>query len=245
MNRIILNIIGLLLLFTSCDKEDIQRYDRGRAAIEFDGSSSAYSFKKTSRSVDTVSIPFSITGYPEERIRHAEFVVVADSTTATENEYKVIDAVVASGAYNGQLRVRVENHSGDDFEEVRVYFQIASNEDFIPGVSERNHYVLTLTNELVRPDSWDAWTERYSLGTYSTAYYQFIIEASGMTEFPIHIPVPGINDGQTWDTGQKTAFLDKLKEELKARNKHEGKPLLHDDGTAKGQEVVVGKYYNN
>lgn len=241
MNRTVLNIIGLLLLFASCDKEDIQRYDRERAAIEFDGSSSAYSFKKTSRSVDTVSIPFSIAGYPEERIRHAEFAVVADSTTATGNEYQLIDAVVAPGAYNGQLRIRVENPSGENFEEVRVYFQLASNEDFIPGVTERSHHVLSLTNELVRPDSWDTWTESYSLGTYSTAYYQFIIEATGMTEFPIHIPVPGINDGKVWDTGQKTAFLEKLKEELKARNKREGKPLLHDDGVAKGQEVVVGK----
>lgn len=248
MNRTliyILNIFILIFLLISCDKEDVMRYDRNRPGIEFKGNSSAYSFKKTSREVDTVSIPFTIVGYPEDRERHAQFVVVADSTTATEANYRIIDAVVKASEYNGNLRVRVENKSGDNFPDMRVYFNITDGEDFIPGMDINKSYSLLLTNKLVRPASWKAWQEKSMLGNYSTAYYQFIIEITGETEFPYPSGVPGYNDGKAWSNAYVTAMLDRLTEELVVRNKREGSPLLHDDGSAKDKEVVIGKYYQN
>lgn len=248
MNRISSYIlyIGLISLITiSCDKEGIMKYDRERAAIEFNGSSYAYSFKKTSKAVDTVNIPFNLVGYPEDWERHAGFTIIKDSTTATPNDYQVIDAVMEAGAYHGKLKVRVENKTGDNFKDVRVYFEIAHSKDFIPGLDEKKNYFLYLTNKLVRPVRWEenGWKERYFLGTYSTAYYQFIIEVSGETEFPYPWAVPGYNDDKQWNPAEKDAFLSKIKNELKIRNQREGSPLLHDDGPAKGKEVVVGKYY--
>lgn len=248
MDRKLFYILSCTLfsfLWTACDKEDVMRYNRNRAAIEFKGNSYAYSFKQSSQTIDTVNIPFDLVGYPEDWERNAEFSVIADSTTATSKEYRILDAVLEPGEYTGNLRVEVKNEVGDDFQDVRIYFEIAQGKDFIPGVDTKKNCFLYLTNELVRPASWDSWIERYRLGNYSTAYYQFIIEVTGETEFPIRSAIPGYNNDEMWSTAYTEAFIANLKQELKARNEREQTPLLHDDGTAKGKEVVIGKYYQN
>lgn len=248
MNRKLSYILGCALLscfWVACDKEDIMRYDRERAAIEFGRSSYAYSFKQTSRMVDTVEISFDLVGYPENWERNAEFVIIADSTTATSQEFRILDAIVKPGEYTGNLRIEVKNEVGDDFQDVRIYFEVAQGKDFIPGIATRKNCFLYLTNNLVRPGSWDNWIERYRLGNYSTAYYQFIIEVTGETEFPIRSVIPGYNKDEKWSAAYTEAFLANLKKELKARNEREKEVLLHDDGVAEGKEVVVGKYYQN
>lgn len=232
---------GMLL---SCEKEGIKVYDPERAAIEFTGRSGAYSFKTTGRTVDSVEILFQVEGRSVDRERTANFVVVADSTTATGNEYKILSATVAPQAYQGILKIEVRNTVGNDFEEVRLYLQTGSNEEFIPGVLAQQFYVFTITNKLVRPSGWTTWLERYYWGNYSTAYYEFIIGATGETNFPWPNAIPDYNDGKVWTNGEKDAFMELLKYKLKKRNEEVGSPLLHDDGTAKGKEVVVGKYYN-
>ena len=248
MNRklsYILSCTLFSLLWVACDKEDIMRYDRERAAIEFKGNSYTYSFKQTSQAIDTVDIPFNLVGYPENWERNAEFLVIADSTTATTNEYRIIDAILKPDEYLGYLRVEVKNEKGDNFQDVRIYLEIAQGKDLIPGVDTQKNCFLYLTNKLVRPNSWTSWIERYRLGNYSTAYYQFIIEVTGETEFPIQSAIPGYNNGEKWSSAYTEAFIANLKQELKARNEREKTPLLHDDGTAKDKEIVIGKYYPN
>ena len=233
------------LFWVACDKEDIMRYDRERAAIEFEEDSYTYSFKQTSQTIDTVDIPFNLVGYPENWERNAEFLVIPDSTTATTNEYRILDAILKPGEYLGYLRIEVKNEEGNNFQDARIYLEIAQGKDFIPGVDTQKNCFLYLTNKLVRPNSWTNWVELYKLGNYSTAYYQFIIEVTGETEFPIQSAVPGYNNGKKWSVDYTEDFIANLKKELKVRNEREGTPLLHDDGTAKGKEVVIGKYYAN
>lgn len=228
----------------ACEKEGIKEYDADRAAIEFSSNSGAYSFKTTGKTIDTVGIAFNIEGRAIDIAREADFVVVADSTTATSAEYKILRAVVLPNEYKGTLEVEVRNTAGNDFEEVRVYFRTGSNANFIPGVLAQQSYILTITNNLIRPSGWTTWLERYYWGNYSTAYYEFIIEATGETNFPWPNALSDYNDGKVWTNGEKDAFLGLLKYKLKKRNEKEGKPLLHDDGAAKGKEVVVGKYYS-
>ena len=228
----------------SCEKEGIKVYDPERAAIEFSGKSSAYSFKTTARTMDTVVIPFQVEGQAVEYERTANFIVVADSTTATAAEYKILGATVAPREYSGKLKIEVRNSVGENFKEVGIYLQTGSNEHFIPGVLARQFYEFTITNELIRPSGWTSWLERYYWGNYSTAYYEFIIGATGETNFPWPNAIPGYNDGKAWTNGEKNAFMELLKYKLKKRNEQAGSPLLHDDGAAKGKEVVIGKYYS-
>lgn len=238
--------IFVILCFLSCEKEGISRYNPERAGIEFDGKEYIYSFKKTGKSVDTLEIPFKIEGPVFEMDREANIIAIPDSTTATADQYRLLKAVVPARSFEGKLQIRIENKVGNDFKDVDIYLQTADNEDFVAGVEEYKNYRVTVTNRLVRPYQWDlnGWKEKYFLGNYSTAYYEFIIEATGETEFPYPWAVPGYHNDQVWSGGEKDAFLAKLKDELRKRNQRVGKPLLHDDGPCKGLEVVIGKYYN-
>ena len=246
MNKIMILCL-MLAIFASCDKEDIMRYDRSRSAIEFDDDEVHYSFKTSFKTVDTVSIPFSLVGYAEDWVRNAEFAVVSDSTTAETDEYQIVDAIVAPNAYEGNLRVRVENKDGDEFQDARVYFEIAAGTDFIPGMDTRKTCALYLTNKLVKPASWKGSIEKTYLGTYSSNFYQFIIEVTGETEFPYPSAIAGYNNGEAWTPAFLNAFVENLKRELKARNEREGSPLMHEDGDfpGAGKEVIVGMYYTN
>lgn len=227
----------------SCEKEGIKVYDPHRAALEFVSKSSAYSFKVTGKSIDTVSIAFKVEGRPVSYEREANILVVGDSTTATAAEYRILGATIAPDEYQGVLKIEVKNSVGKNFEEVRVYLQLGSNDHFIPGVSAQQYYDFSITNKLIRPSGWTTWLERYYWGNYSTAYYEFIIGETGETNFPWPDAIPGYNNGEKWSDGEKDAFLELVRYRLKKRNEAEGSPLLHDDGTAKGKEVVVGKYY--
>lgn len=238
--------IFIVLCLLSCEKEGISRYNPERAGIEFDGKEFTYSFKKTGKTVDTLEIPFNIEGPVFEADRTANIIVIPDSTTATAEHYQLLGAIVPAHSFEGKLQIRIENKSGDNFSDVDIYLQTADNDNFVAGVEEYKNYRITITNRLVRPYQWDlnSWKEKYFLGSYSTAYYEFIIEVTGETEFPYPWAVPGYNNDQVWSGGEKDAFLAKLKEELRKRNQRTGKPLLHDDGPCKGLEVVIGKYYN-
>lgn len=240
----LLSVICSVLL--ACEQDGIVRYNPERAGIEFDGKEYTYSFRKTGKTVDTLSIPFRIEGPTVPVGREAHIVVIADSTTATSDHYRLLKAEVPADSFIGHLQIRVENKEGAGFKDVTIYLQTADNEQFVAGVEEYKNYRVTVTNRLVRPYQWDlnSWKEKYFLGSYSTAYYEFIIEVTGETEFPYPWAVPGYNNDQVWGGGEKDAFLAKLKDELNKRNKRVGSPLLHDDGPCKGLEVIVGKYYN-
>ena len=243
-NCIFAYLIAVLLASISCKKEEIKVYAPEQAAIEFERKAGEYSFRVSGKLRDTIEIPFRVEGYAVDYERKVDFIVVADSTTATDKEYKILGAVVEPGKDEGVLRLEVRNDVGDDFKNVRIYFQVNANDDFKKGVYELQFYTLGITNEFIRPSGWTAWLERYYLGNYSTAYYKFIVEATGETNFPWPRPIPGYNNGKAWSNGGKNAFLALLKDKLKERNKKAGTPLLHDDGLAKGKEVVVGKYYS-
>jgi hypothetical protein len=234
-----------ILLLAGCEQEDITRYDSNRAAIEFNSRGIDFSLMKPA---DTVNIAFNIVGYSVDRDREASFLVVADSTSAVPEQYQVIDATVPAGSYRGTLRVRVENNDGPDFQDAVVYFQVGENDDFIAGSEGYEFFRLFLTNKLVRPAEWTPAgmvTRRY-LGSYSTAYYHFIIETTGVTRFPFYA-VAGVNGGKSWDFVQRNAFLENLRAELRALNAaraREGEgPLLHDDGEGAGKEIIVGHQY--
>ena len=243
----ILKYIGVFIVTCiafCCSHEDIMQYDKVRGAIEFEEMSGSFSFMTAKAPIDTIDIPFVIQGFAADHDRDAHFVIVTDSTTAKDDQFRILSAIVPAGQYNGVIKLELTNNLGSDFEDIRIYLQTSSNENFVPGVNTQQYYYLTVTNnKLIRPSGWDSWTEQFRLGNYSNAYYAFIISTTGETNFPIRQAIPGYNDGKQWSKAQTNAFLALLKDELKKRNEREGSPLLHDEGTAEGKEVKVGVFY--
>lgn len=235
-------------LIISCNTEEIQIYDAERATVNFATSLTQYSFSKSQASIDTVDIPIFINGVSVDRDRSADFEIIADSTTASSSEYEIISTFIKAGENEGSLTVKVIRPEGDDFDDKRVYFRIADGDDFKKGIEIYKDSELILTNKLTPPERWTptGWKSRYFVGNYSTAYYKFIIQATGETELPYPWAVEGYNNGEIWNSAQKNAFLVKLTSELKKYNESIAPDvLLHDDGLAAGLPVVVGKYYTN
>jgi len=248
-----LSVLAILVsIFAGCRQNDVLRYDKQRAAIEFPRigaqNSSTFSFRMQEAQEVVVNIPIRIVGYPSPQERSAKFTVLLDSTTALSGQYEILDAIVPANSYEGTLRVRVTNDKGADFEDSRIWILAADGEEFLAGNVERNFYVLRLTNRLPRPTWWIAALQT-SLGSYSPAYYTFIMETTGITVYPMiqNITVDGVLHPM-WSPGQNTTFILQLREALRERNERVGSPLMHDDAegvdlVARGQEVIVGFRY--
>ncbi len=248
IKKYIIASLTLSFFAISCEIDETTLYDAERATVNFNTTLTQYSFLKTQASTDTVDIPIFINGLASDSDRSADFEVIADSTTALSSEYEIASAIIKAGEFEGNLRVKVTRPDGEDFDDRRIYFRVADGTDFKKGIEIYKDSELILTNELTPPELWTptGWKSRYFLGNYSTAYYKFIIQATGETEFPYPWAVAGYNNGEKWNSAQKNAFLAKLKAELKEYNESIAPDvLLHDDGLAEGLPVVVGKYYTN
>ena len=245
----VLSTTALALLLAGCEQQDILRYDPERAAIEFANTESTFSFRMQEATEVVVSIPLNIVGYPSSVERRATFTVLADSTTASPNQYEILDAIVPADSYQGTLRILVRNNQGDDFEDVKIWLLAAAGADFIPGTVSNNYYILKLTNRLVKPTWWSTAVAASYLGSYSAAYYTFIIETTGEMVYPMAaaITVDGVRY-ERWSAGYTNSFILLLRDALKERNNRVGSPLLHGeeddvDAAARGKEVVVGLRY--
>ncbi len=237
--------ISLIFLLAGCKEENIGQYDPQESMIEFRSGRSEFSFRFSDGLPEqVVEIPLNIVGYPAAVERRATFAIVADSTTAAAGQYEIMDAIVPAESFTGTLRVKVINDRGADFEDVRVYLRAVSGDDFGTGPVQYRDHALYLTNKLVRPSKWTetGFISTQLLGRYSTAYYAFIIETTGETNFPILSAEPGYNNGQVWTVGYTSSLINNIKEALREYNRTHETPLTHDDGAAAGYPVVVGKY---
>lgn len=246
--KYLLPLLFAILLISSCEKISTEMYEEERATVNFSEGITQHSFAKSGNQSDVVSIPFYINGLDVDYIRSVNFEVVQDSTTAVEGDgadYSIISADVLPNEFSGFLKVKANKPVDDK----RVYFRIVDGEDFTTGVATESDHDLILTNSLTSPHRWNheasgLWKSKYYLGTYSTAYYQFIIDYTGETEIPYPWAVPGYNNDEKWASAYKNAWRDKLKVLLREYNASIAPDvLLHDDGPAVGLPVVVGKYY--
>jgi len=266
-------LIICLVLATACEQQDVLRYDPNRAAIEFPAGvtgntigSSTFSFRTLppGQTEHILSIPFNIVGFPASVDRNAVIIVLADSTTATSEQFEILSTTVPANSFQGQLRVRVINNQGADFEPVRIWFSTVRGGDFpYPGQSAPgfNNRILHLTNGLVRPWEWAAdgsGAVGTRLGAYSSAFYQFIISNLGIDRFPFSTPVArvyfpafGYNEDasgniRAWTPSEGTLVLLAIMRAIEDYNR-ENYPdvLLHDDGHAAGYPVIVGERYVN
>ncbi len=241
-------VMLVAMVFTSCEEQEIMKYDKDRAAINFTKSKVYYSFLKTGEQTDIYDISFTINGLTAAHDRSAQFEIVADSTTATVADYEIISAIVPTDSVAGILKIKVIRPSTPQFDDRRVYFRTQTNDVFIPGLEAFSDCELIITNTLIHPLHWypKSWKSKYFLGSYSTAYYAFLIEATGHTAFPYPWKVPGYNNDEEWSYAKGKAFKAIAAKKLREYNLSIAPDvLLHDDGLAAGKPVIIGKYYQN
>jgi hypothetical protein len=195
--------------------------------------SATYSFAIKSNSImtDTVKVPLRIMGNASDKDRTVAIQTVADSTTATSQQYAIQPTIVKAGAFTTEIPVQVKRTPGMKTTEVRIWLEIVRSDDFLPGIPNTTptatraggatRFLVKINDFLTKPSNWESVLSNY-FGTYSQVKYKFIIDVTGRTEFPI--------SGPEMISPSQFLFYKKLcREELEVYNANNG-PLKDEFG---------------
>ena len=194
---LILSVIGLTGLLSSCEKEidtyedDPQLYffERATDLLQTRITSKSFSFVALASTVltDTVKIKVKTMGLAANRDRVMRGVTVKAGTTAIEGvNYAFIDGVIKAGQVEGYLPVVLYRTENIKTTTLYLNLAIANAGDFKPGVVEDQAFSLAWSDDLVKPSNWDGFISLSSyFGTYSKVKYRFIIDVTGVTDFPL------------------------------------------------------------
>ena len=203
----------LLVMATGCEKSELVRYEEPamiyvyREAFNNDGDSVAYSFaiKANNLQVDTIKVPVRIMGDATNTDREVKLAVIADSTTAVEGtHYEFLPYHIPAGEFSADLPVLVKRTADLKNQEVRLLLQVTASKDFQPGIPHSPvagnfagaglKYLVKINDFLTKPSNWDTRLIYY-FGTYSQVKFKFIIDITGITDFPVGSP-PAFSFGE-------------------------------------------------
>jgi len=239
MKRLIIVLAGIMLM-TACKKEEVKLYQDTDPSLYFTLSAYSYSFMtdldSTSR---TIYLPVKLSGDLKDYDRTFNMQVVNDTnTTANKDWYELKEGRLPKGSVNGTIPIVLKRNAVIDTTIIKLKLALtpSSTLDTMPGASIQ----ISWTGKVIQPINWN-WL-RYYFGTpFSTAWYKFIIKATGKSSFP-YSPTLARTDPATWSMTypQIQAYSLQVKEALQAYNAaHPDSPLTHDDGLYKGQLVSM------
>ncbi len=266
MKKIILFLAVAAVALAGCKQEDVGRFDFDYQMLRPVKSTAGFSFE-VSPEGGTIAIPFEVVGQPEDRDREiavqiAYYEVDFDDNKVMpfpESKVEVLGGIVPAGETRGTVTLRFSPPSAGEVEDVddfEKYILVVAgyNDDFQGGPESGSSSSLRfrdvqvcLSTKLVAPDSWPT-LQAGSLGRFSSAYYKFIMEVTGLSEYPIQAPIAGMNldsqgNPQKWNDNQAQTFIADVRAALvEYNNAHPDAHLTHDSGVAKGFEVVVGQW---
>lgn len=231
---------GILFLFIACQKEEMMIYQQ-EAGLQFWGQGiGEYSFFNDPGATSYIyKIRVVTTGDSVDYDRHFSAAVVEGDTnyvnTARTEQYKLMEGSIPAGKFEGYLPVELIYTQDMDDSSFVVNLKLLPNPEFPLGAFDNRYFVLSVTNQVVKPSNWGNLT--YYLGTFSTSWYNFILEVIKMR----YIPYPTAKEGdKAWSYNEMLANVGKIKSELLKYNlAHPDDHLRHDDGDNAGEEVEM------
>ncbi|MDR1720736.1 MAG: DUF4843 domain-containing protein [Dysgonamonadaceae bacterium] len=157
-------------------------------------------------------------------------VVPGDGTTASESQYRIIDAVVPAGEWFGSVRIEVANPAKLTGVPslLAVTLKIVENENFTPGgFMDFLQVKLTWTADYAKPRTWREM-RFFFCSYYSTNVYKAIIESCGITEFDYYQANP--ETGYQYDQYEGFVLGKKFGDWVRNYNATHDDVYRHDDG---------------
>lgn len=228
-------LIGVFATLVSCEKDEIMSFE-GKPAINFKGESTEYSFLVNQENEYIQEVEVRIIGDTTDYDRNFSVEVVKDTnTTATSEQYEILDGVVKAGEFTGKLSVKLFNSDALADTMVRIKLKLIDSDDFVAGNIESSYYEIGWTDKIIVP-SWGLY-KYFFCATKSTSCYRAIVASTGLVKF-------GMTEyrAMSYATGATvlgTIFGDYVKQ---WNLDHPNEPLRHDDGDKKG-ELIEPKYY--
>jgi len=178
--------------FTSYTQPDMIYFYKDYYDPDKDSMTYSFAIEPNSLQVDTVKIPLRIMGVASDHDRTANIRVVADSSTATEQQYTILPTVVKANDYTAYVPLLVKRMPELKTKEVRLLLEIDTSADFLPGVYRSQastskaggsiRFPVRINDFLTRPSNWDSFITFY-FGTYSQVKYKLVIDVTGRTTF--------------------------------------------------------------
>lgn len=213
-------------------------------------------------------IPMNVIGTVSEKDRTVKVQVVAEGTTAPQDAYQIVDAVIPAGEREGFIRINIANSPELQSQAFQLKLTLQESVDFKLGPKEYLNAVLTWNNVLPMPtngnllmtynmlvNSTVAYSSR-SNKNYSTSAHLAIVDALGWDDWGDAEAHPGQSNPASMDNYYNylprytwiymgdlyKAYAKKLDDYLKAYEAEHGSPLLHDGGEMVGQPVQARQY---
>lgn len=196
------SILSLATIFalSSCDKEEVERFNPERAAINIgfdsaDNLQQTATFNYSEMSIErAVKFYARITGVPVDYDRTFTIEAVDGDIDLAEGSYRFDTYVIPANQTSGEFNIyfdpaKLKDPDAFSTEEGKLVFKTVANEDFAEGAFNQNELNFTLRNSLSKPDNWDSAVGSFALstffGTYSTEKFQFMIERGCPMNFTI------------------------------------------------------------
>lgn len=180
-------LIGAVSYFLGCKKESLLPYELGSGisiykkniSEGYDSLTYSFAVKPNDLLSDTISLPLRILGEPANVARKVAYGIVDSLTTATKENYRLLDAVIPDGSYTGTLQLIIFRTPNLQDKELSVGIRLEKNNEFYVGPKELSEYLIKINDFLTKPNYWpDVW-----LGEYSQVKYGLIIRETGYVFF--------------------------------------------------------------
>lgn len=225
-------IIGLSI--AGCKKSDPIAF-QGKSSIVFDKkltNSLSYSFLVNPENEVVVKIPMLINGFATETDRSFEVEVVTDTiTTAKPDQYIIQPSVIRAGHYRDSLLLTLKKTEALETSVAHLYLRVKENNEFERGVIESQYYQVSWSNQAIMP-TWGVYFRTFFSAVGSTKAFRIFVETTGLTNFLAA-------DFRVYGQAGAEVLGKKFGDYIRKWNaENPNNPLLHDDGTQKGNRIV-------
>ena len=182
-----------VIIFVSCQKKDIDRFDTATDYIYFDIpyqlnkygeqtdyrlDSLSYSFALDNLDVkDTViNVVVKIMGMPVDEDRAYTVELVRDETTATSEDWDagiLNNRFIPAGAITDTIRIRVQRNEILQDEWHQITLKVVPNENFQEGYADLQTVRVTFSDILAEPDWWSTFSRAFG-PFYREVYLEWI-----------------------------------------------------------------------
>lgn len=228
---LVMMALMLPLLLNSCKKQELKIYEDTDPGIRLGTFTYNYSFiQDLEAETKTIYIPVHLSGMMRDYDRKLLMEIVDDSTTTAEPEWiEIQEGILPKNSIKGEIPIVLKRTAYLDTASATIKLRILPSD----GLSIRGWSQVDIkwTSKIIQPQNWMSFLRFYFGIPFSTAYFKFIVDVTGQTNF---------------DSGPIQAYSLQVKDELikynKQLKKDTGNPdtvLVHDDGIYKGSAVTL------
>lgn len=190
-------LLAATLMLAACEKDlpvyqnepGIYFYEYTSGVTPFKVLLKSFSFLGAPASVtkDTMMVKVKIMGLTAPYDRVVKGKTIAKGTTAQEGvHYDFIEGTVPADSIYGYLPVVLYRTPDIATSSVLLNLAIDSTKDFRGGAAEDQAFSLEWSDKIVKPANWETIIGlKTYFGTYSDVKFKFIIDVTGIADFPL------------------------------------------------------------